>query len=57
MAKCRRLKQPEGPGMVFVDYLRLFTSGKRVESDQREVSELLRDEARGQGAAGRASAE
>lgn len=41
-AKCRRLKQQIGLGMVVVDYLQLMTSGKKVESRQQEVSEFSR---------------
>jgi replicative DNA helicase len=41
-AKCRRLKQQHGLGLVIVDYLQLMSSGKRVESRQQEVSEFSR---------------
>ncbi len=41
-AKCRRLKQQHGLGMVVVDYIQLMSSGKRVESRQQEVSEFSR---------------
>ena len=41
-AKCRRLKEREGLKMVVIDYLQLLTSGKRVESRQQEVSEVVR---------------
>lgn len=41
-AKCRRLKQKHGLGLVVIDYLQLMTSGKRVESRQQEVSEFSR---------------
>lgn len=41
-AKCRRLKQQAGLGLVVVDYLQLMTSGKKVESRQQEVSEFSR---------------
>ena len=41
-AKARRLKQSHNIGVVFVDYLQLMTSGRRVESRQQEVSEISR---------------
>src|SRR6266542_339862 len=41
-AKCRRLKQRHGLGLVIVDYLQLMQPSKRVESRQQEVSELSR---------------
>lgn len=41
-AKCRRLKQRHGLGLVIVDYLQLMQPGKRVESRQQEVSEISR---------------
>ena len=41
-AKCRRLKQKVGLGLVVIDYLQLMSSGKRVESRQQEVSEFSR---------------
>lgn len=41
-AKCRRMKQKAGLGVIIVDYLQLLTSGKRVESRQQEVSEFSR---------------
>lgn len=41
-AKCRRMKQKTGLGLVVIDYLQLMTSGKRVESRQQEVSEFSR---------------
>jgi replicative DNA helicase len=41
-AKCRRLKQRHGLGLVVVDYLQLMQSSKRVESRQQEVSEISR---------------
>lgn len=43
-AKCRRLaSQPNGLGLVIIDYLQLVTTGsKRVESRQVEVSEISR---------------
>ena len=41
-AKCRRLSQQHGLGLVVIDYLQLMTSGRRVESRQQEVSEFSR---------------
>ncbi len=41
-AKCRRLKQRHELRLVIVDYLKLMSSGKRVESRQLEVSEFSR---------------
>lgn len=41
-AKCRRLKQQNGLGLVVIDYLQLLRSGKKVENRQQEVSEFSR---------------
>ncbi|MDE5539753.1 MAG: replicative DNA helicase [Bacilli bacterium] len=43
-AKCRRLaSQPQGLGLVVIDYLQLVTTGSnRIESRQVEVSEISR---------------
>jgi replicative DNA helicase len=41
-AKCRRLKQRHGLGLVVVDYLQLMQSTRRVENRQQEVSEISR---------------
>jgi replicative DNA helicase len=41
-AKCRRLRQRHGLGLVVVDYLQLMQSSKRFESRQQEVSEISR---------------
>jgi replicative DNA helicase len=41
-AKCRRLKQRHGLGMVVIDYLQLMQSTRRVENRQQEVSEISR---------------
>ena len=42
-AKCRRLKQEKGLGMVIIDYLQLIQgSSKRAENRQQEVSEISR---------------
>jgi replicative DNA helicase len=42
-AKCRRLKQEKGLGMVLIDYLQLIQgSGRNRENRQQEVSEISR---------------
>jgi replicative DNA helicase len=42
-AKCRRLKQEQGLGMVLIDYLQLIQgSGRPGENRQQEVSEISR---------------
>ena len=46
-AKARRLqaelqKQNKGIGLIFMDYLQLSSLGKRVESREREISEISR---------------
>jgi replicative DNA helicase len=41
-AKCRRLKQRNGLGLVIVDYLQLMQPAKRSENRQQEVSEMSR---------------
>ncbi|MFC7366332.1 MULTISPECIES: replicative DNA helicase [Bhargavaea] len=42
-AKCRRLKQEHGLGMIMIDYLQLIQgSGKPGENRQQEVSEISR---------------
>jgi replicative DNA helicase len=42
-AKCRRLAQEHGLGMILIDYLQLIQgSGKRGENRQQEVSEISR---------------
>lgn len=42
-AKCRRLKQEKGLGLVVIDYLQLIQgSGKSGENRQQEVSEISR---------------
>jgi replicative DNA helicase len=42
-AKCRRLKQEHGLGMIMIDYLQLIQgSGKSGENRQQEVSEISR---------------
>mgnify|MGYP001342036031 CR=1 FL=1 len=42
-AKCRRLKQEQGLGMIVIDYLQLIQgSGKPGENRQQEVSEISR---------------
>jgi replicative DNA helicase len=41
-AKCRRLKQRHGLGLVVVDYLQLMQPSKRFENRQQEVSVISR---------------
>jgi len=42
-AKCRRLKQEHGLGMIIIDYLQLILgSGRSAENRQQEVSEISR---------------
>ncbi|WP_261131389.1 replicative DNA helicase [Bacillus sp. Marseille-Q3570] len=42
-AKCRRLKQEKGLGMILIDYMQLILgSGKPGENRQQEVSEISR---------------
>lgn len=41
-AKCRRLKQKHGLGLVVIDYLQLMQSPRRTESRQQEVAEISR---------------
>jgi replicative DNA helicase len=41
-AKCRRLKQRHGLGLVVVDYLQLMQPTKKVDNRQQEVSEISR---------------
>ena len=42
-AKCRRLKQEKGLGLILIDYLQLISGrGKPGESRQQEVSEISR---------------
>lgn len=41
-AKVRRMKKKQGLDLVIVDYLQLMTAGKKVESREREVSEISR---------------
>jgi replicative DNA helicase len=41
-AKCRRLRQRHGLGLVVIDYLQLMQATKRVENRQQEVSEISR---------------
>ncbi|NEU32635.1 replicative DNA helicase [bacterium LRH843] len=42
-AKCRRLKQEQGLGMIMIDYLQLIQgSGRSGENRQQEVSEISR---------------
>lgn len=41
-AKCRRLKQQKGLGLIVIDYLQLMQSTKRTENRQQEVTEISR---------------
>ncbi|MBM7645510.1 replicative DNA helicase [Scopulibacillus daqui] len=41
-AKCRRLQQEKGLGMILIDYLQLIQGNSRSESRQQEVSEISR---------------
>ena len=41
-AKCRRMKQKHGLGLVVIDYLQLMQSHRRVDSRQQEVAEISR---------------
>ncbi|MCC7404290.1 MAG: replicative DNA helicase [Bdellovibrionales bacterium] len=42
LAKCRRLKAKHGLDMIIIDYLQLMSLKQRVESREREVSEISR---------------
>ena len=42
-AKCRRLKQKHGLGLVIIDYLQLMQSPSKSENRQQEVSEISRN--------------
>jgi replicative DNA helicase len=42
-AKCRRLKQKHGLGLVIIDYLQLMQSPRKSENRQQEVSEISRN--------------
>jgi replicative DNA helicase len=41
-AKCRRLKQEAGLGMILIDYLQLIQGSGRSDNRQQEVSEISR---------------
>ncbi|RED34696.1 replicative DNA helicase [Paenibacillus sp. VMFN-D1] len=41
-AKCRRLKQQEGLGLIVIDYLQLIAGRRGSENRQQEVSEISR---------------
>ncbi len=41
-AKARRLQREKGLGLIVVDYLQLMRGGGRVESREREISEISR---------------
>jgi replicative DNA helicase len=42
MAKCRRLKNKVGLGLVVVDYLQLMTSSRRADNRVQEVADISR---------------
>ena len=42
-SKCRRLKAKQGLDMIIIDYLQLMTLGLKVDSREREVSEISRN--------------
>ncbi len=41
-AKCRRIKQKHGLGLVVVDYIQLMSSSRRIENRVQEVAEISR---------------
>lgn len=41
-AKCRKIKQEQGLGLVIIDYLQLMTIDREPESRQQEISEISR---------------
>ncbi|WP_347548224.1 replicative DNA helicase [Pseudalkalibacillus hwajinpoensis] len=41
-AKCRRLKQEKGLGMILIDYMQLIRGDGSIENRQQEVSEISR---------------
>ena len=41
-AKCRRLKQEHGLGMILIDYLQLIQGDGKADNRQQEVSEISR---------------
>lgn len=42
LAKCRRLKQEKGLGLIVIDYLQLMTGKDRRENRQQEISAMTR---------------
>jgi replicative DNA helicase len=42
LAKCRRLKQERGLGLIVIDYLQLMTGKERRENRQQEISAMTR---------------
>lgn len=42
LAKCRRLKQEKGLGLIVIDYLQLMTGKERRENRQQEISSMTR---------------
>lgn len=41
-AKCRRLKTEKNVGLIIADYLQLMSAGGRMESREREISQISR---------------
>ena len=41
-SKCRQYKYEKGVGMIIIDYLQLMSAGHRVESREKEISEISR---------------
>jgi len=41
-AKCRRMKQATGLGLIVIDYLQLMVSGEKAENRNQEVSRMTR---------------
>ncbi|MCJ7725151.1 MAG: replicative DNA helicase, partial [Acidimicrobiia bacterium] len=41
-AKCRRLKRPQGLGLVVIDYMQLMQGSARTESRQQEIADISR---------------
>lgn len=41
-AKCRRLKAEKDIGLVIIDYMQLMSAGMRLESREREISQISR---------------
>ena len=41
-SKCRKFKLEHGLGMIIIDYLQLMSAGHKVESREKEISEISR---------------